>query len=87
MNDADNESLFEAPPMAEQLRMVEALLFASAEPLSVAEIEARMPHGSDAAEAVQHLRKRYDGRGVNVVRVGEAWAIRTAPEPWLSHAT
>lgn len=80
MNDADNESLFEAPPMAEQLRMVEALLFASAEPLSVAEIEARMPHGSDAAEAVQHLRKRYDGRGVNVVRVGEAWAIRTAPD-------
>ena len=80
MNDADNESLFEAPPMAEQLRMVEALLFASAEPLSVAEIEARMPHGSDAAEAVQHLRKRYDGRGVTVVRVGEAWAIRTAPD-------
>ncbi len=80
MNDADNESLFEAPTMADQLRMVEALLFASAEPLSVAEIESRMPHGSDAAEAVQQLRKRYDGRGVNVVRVGEAWAVRTAPD-------
>ena len=32
------------------------------------------------AEAVAHLRKRYDGRGVRVVRVGDAWAIRTAPD-------
>lgn len=78
---AENEqSLFEAPPMAEQLRMVEAILFASAEPMTVAEIEARLPHGSDAAEAVQHLRKRYEGRGVNVMRVGDAWAIRTAAD-------
>ena len=74
------DSLFEAPPMAEQERMVEAMLFASAEPLSLAEMSARMPHGSDVAEAVVHLRKRYEGRGVQVVRVGDAWAIRTAPD-------
>ncbi len=72
------ESLFEAPPMAEQERMVEAILFATAEPVTSKEIEARMPHGSDAAEALAHLRKRYEGRGVNVVKVGDAWAIRTA---------
>ena len=70
--------LFAAPPMAEQERMVEAMLFASADPLTVANMAARMPHGCDAAEAVQHLRRRYEGRGVNVVRVGEAWAVRTA---------
>ncbi|MEM7471438.1 MAG: SMC-Scp complex subunit ScpB [Pseudomonadota bacterium] len=64
--------------MGEQERMVEAILFASAEPISVKELEARMPHGSDPAEALVHLRKRYDGRGVQVVRVGDAWAIRTA---------
>ena len=75
-----SESLFEAPPMAEQERMVEAILFATAEPVSVAELNARMPHGSDASEALEHLRKRYDGRGVSVVKVGEAWAIRTAPD-------
>jgi len=74
------DTLFEAPPMAEQERMVEAILFASAEPVSVAELNARMPHGCDAAEAAVHLRKRYDGRGVGVVRVGDAWAIRTAPD-------
>ncbi|MBJ6373189.1 SMC-Scp complex subunit ScpB [Sedimentitalea arenosa] len=66
--------------MAEQERMVEAVLFASAEPVTVRDLEARMPHGCDAAEALVRLRKRYEGRGVRVVHVGEAWAIRTAPD-------
>jgi len=74
------ESLFEAPPMGEQERMVEAILFATAEPVTTRELEARMPHGSDPAEALVHLRKRYEGRGVQVVKVGDAWAIRTAPD-------
>ncbi|SHG68815.1 condensin subunit ScpB [Cognatiyoonia sediminum] len=78
MSDTQEESLFEAPPMGEQERMVEAILFASAEPVTVKELMGRMPHGSDPAEALQYLRKRYDGRGVQVVRVGDAWAIRTA---------
>ncbi len=75
-----NESLFEAPPMAEQERMCEAILFATAEPISAKEIEARMPHGCDAAEALVHLRKRYEGRGVHLVKVGDAWAMRTAAD-------
>jgi segregation and condensation protein B len=78
--DPVRESLFEAPPIAEQERMVEAILFASAAPITVTELNARMPHGCDPAEALVHLRKRYEGRGVRVVRVGDAWAIRTAPD-------
>jgi segregation and condensation protein B len=77
---AREQSLFEAPPIAEQERMVEAILFASADPVTVAELAARMPHGADPAEALVHLRRRYEGRGVRVVRVGDAWAIRTAPD-------
>jgi len=73
-------SLFEAPPDAEQERMVEAILFASAQPVSVADMNARMPHGADAARAVEALRKRYEGRGVTVVKVGASYAIRTAPD-------
>ena len=72
--------LFHAPPLAEQERMVEAMLFAAAEPLSLAEMAARMPHGCDPAEALQLLRRRYEGRGVTITRVGEAWAIRTAAD-------
>ena len=74
------ESLFRAPPLAEQERMVEAMLFAAARPMSLSEMEARMPRGCDAAEALQLLRKRYEGRGVTLARVGEAWAIRTAAD-------
>jgi len=79
-DDTQSESLFDAPPIAEQERMVEAVLFASTEPVTVRELESRMPHGCDAAEALAHLRKRYEGRGVQVVRVGDAWAIRTAAD-------
>lgn len=64
--------------MAEQERMVEAILFATAEPVTVGELNARMPHGGDAAEALVYLRKRYDGRGVQLIKVGDAWAMRTA---------
>ncbi len=72
------QSLFEAPPINEQERMIEAILFATAEPITVRALNERMPHGCDAAEALVHLRKRYIGRGVNVMKVGDAWAIRTA---------
>jgi segregation and condensation protein B len=74
------DSLFDAPPMGEQERMVEAILFASADPVTLTELAARMPHGADPAEALVYLKKRYEGRGVNLVRVGDAYAFRTAPD-------
>ena len=74
------ESLFEAPPMAEQERMVEAILFATADPVTIRDLTGRMPHGCEPAQALDHLRRRYEGRGVAVVKVGDAWAIRTAPD-------
>jgi len=74
------ESLFEAPPMGEQERMVEAILFATADPVTIKELAGRMPHGCDPAGALVHLTKRYEGRGVALVRVGDAWAFRTAPD-------
>ena len=81
MSDASADpGLFQAPPRAEQERMVEALLFASAEPLTVAELQARLPHGCDAPAALDALARRYEGRGVRLARVGDAWAMRTAAD-------
>ncbi|MFD1880336.1 SMC-Scp complex subunit ScpB [Paracoccus pacificus] len=71
---------FPPPPIEEQERMVEAVLFASARPLSLRDLAERLPRGCDPAEAVASLRRRYEGRGVQLMRVGEAWAIRTAPD-------
>ncbi len=80
MTEPVEKSLFEAPPMGEQERMVEAILFASADPVTIAELQSRMPHGCDPAEALAYLRKRYEGRGVHLVRVGDAYAFRTAAD-------
>jgi segregation and condensation protein B len=64
--------------MGEKERMVEAILFASAEPVTLPELVARMPQGCDPAEALVTLRRRYEGRGVHIVKVGDAYAFRTA---------
>ncbi len=66
----------EAQRMA--LRMVEAILFASAEPLAAAEIAVRLPEGSDIASLLRELQHAYSGRGVNLVHVAGKWMFRTA---------
>ncbi|MCA3444818.1 MAG: SMC-Scp complex subunit ScpB [Rhodobacter sp.] len=80
MTEPSEIPLFDPPRMVEQERMVEAILFASAGPLTLAELSSRLPHGCDAAEALARLRRYYDGRGVHLVRVGDAHAFRTAPD-------
>jgi segregation and condensation protein B len=76
----DAPPLFAPPPLPEQERMVEAILFASATPVTVADLSRRLPEGCDPAEALARLRRRYEGRGVTLAKVGEAWAFRTAPD-------
>jgi segregation and condensation protein B len=81
--DADARDLpaeFHAPTPEEQERMVEALLFASPEPLPTSKIAERLPRGCDPRAALARLQRRYEGRGVNLVRSGGAWAFRTAPD-------
>lgn len=73
-------ALFDAPPLPELERMVEAILFAAAEPMTRSQIEERLPHASDAGAAIEALRRRYEGRGVHLVRIGPGWAFRTAPD-------
>jgi len=62
------------------LRMVEALLFAAAEPLAADEIAARMPAGSDVEALLKELQQAYSARGVNLVRVAGKWMFRTAAD-------
>jgi segregation and condensation protein B len=80
MIDPAEPDLFRVPDLAEQERMVEAILFASAEPLGTAQLAERMPRGCDVPEALAALGRRYEGRGVVLMRLGEAWAFRTAPD-------
>ena len=76
------EPMSEARP--EELRLLEALLFASAEPLDEKTLGARLPQGVDVKEALKQLQAEYASRGVNLVRVAGKWAFRTANDlSWL----
>jgi segregation and condensation protein B len=71
------------PQAAAHLRMLEAVLFAAAEPLDEATIAERLPPDANVPELLQELAEVYAKRGVNLVRVAERWALRTAPD--LAH--
>lgn len=62
----------------ENLRMIEALVFASAEPLSAEEIAGRLPEGAEVHGLLRELQQTYAMRGVNLVQVAGKWAFRTA---------
>jgi len=64
----------------EQLRLIEAILFASAEPLGPAQLSRHLPEGSDLASLMQELAALYANRGVNLIQAGDRWAFRTASD-------
>jgi segregation and condensation protein B len=64
----------------EQLRIVEALLFAAAQPLDEAALAERLPRGADLRSLLMTLQAFYAPRGVNLVRVAGKWAFRTAED-------
>jgi len=61
-------------------RLIEALLFASSEPLSVKALHERVPEGTDVGGALMSLQKVYEGRGVELKEVDGHWVFRTAQD-------
>ena len=64
--------------MAEAVRMAEAIVFASAEPVNEKTLVSRLPDGIDVPAVMDELAEIYSKRGVNLVKVGDSWAFRTA---------
>ncbi len=64
----------------EQKRILEALLFASAEPLTPKSMRERVGENADLGGLLTALQEDYRGRGVNLVEIGGSWAFRTAPD-------
>jgi segregation and condensation protein B len=64
----------------EKLRIVEALLFAAAEPLDESSLQKHLGAKDDVGQLLEELQSLYAGRGVNVVRVAGKWAFRTAED-------
>lgn len=73
-----------AKERAEELRILEALLFAAEAPLDEETLAARLPAGVDVHAALIRLQEDYAVRGVNLVRIGGKWTFRTAGDlAWL----
>lgn len=64
----------------QQLRLLEAILFASAVPITVKHLKDRMPDDADLNGLLEELQGMYANRGVTLNKVGDAWAFRTAPD-------
>ena len=64
----------------DQERMIEAILFAVKEPITINELKSRIPDAENIRETLKILKKKYETRGVNIVRVGDGWAFRTAKD-------
>ncbi len=78
---AGEEHAGETPAqMRQELRMVEAILFATAEPVPEKVLAERLGENVEIAPLMEELGKLYAGRGVNLVRIGNNWAFRTADD-------
>lgn len=72
--------LMEGDVHARAARVVEAILFASREPVAEADLAARVPSGADLPVILAGLKAHYALRGVVLVQVAGGWAFRTAPD-------
>lgn len=64
----------------QQIRLLEAMLFASTEPLSERVLAARLPEEAEVGELLKELVEQYSNRGVHLVQAGNRWAFRSAPD-------
>ena len=66
--------------MSEDLRVLEALLFAVAEPVTERAMAERLGKGSDIPALLEELKVVYQGRGVELLQANGRWSLRTAPD-------
>jgi segregation and condensation protein B len=76
----DQEASYLPDMNPEHLRMMEALLFAAAEPLSEEALARSLPQGAEIRQLLDELQEIYARRGVNLVQVNGRWQFRTAAD-------
>lgn len=62
----------------DQVRMVEAILFASEKPISINDLKNRLPLTFDIKDILKKLKVLYEHRGVNLYKIGNSFAFRTS---------
>jgi len=67
-------------PDSHHLRLLEAVLFSAAEPMTDETLSQRLPEGADIVGLLGALAGHYANHGINLVRAGERWLFRTAED-------
>ncbi|MFA5040093.1 MAG: SMC-Scp complex subunit ScpB [Bdellovibrionales bacterium] len=70
----------DTPPLSQELRILEAIIFASAEPVTMDLLSGQFGEGTDILPLLEALKKAYEGRGVNLVQTDGQWSFRTASD-------
>ncbi|MBW8637147.1 SMC-Scp complex subunit ScpB [Hoeflea sp. WL0058] len=79
-DDADDAPAHDARLEREAERIAEAMVFASSEPVQEKLIAEKIPDGVNVGDVMKRLAGLYTMRGVNLVRVDDCWAFRTAAD-------
>ena len=64
----------------QNIRLLEAILFASTDPVKEKSLARRLPEGVEVKPLLEQLKSDYQQRGVNLVNVGGSWAFRTSAD-------
>jgi len=64
----------------QHVRLLEAILFASKDPIGEKSLGERLPEGVDLTGLLAELQNQYAERGVNLIRAGKGWGFRTSPD-------
>jgi segregation and condensation protein B len=79
---ASEEETVKPEMTQDDIRLVEAILFASATAVDERSIAERFPADRTVLipDILEHLKEQYAGRGVNLVQRDRRWALRTATD-------
>jgi len=63
-----------------EIRLLEAVIFASGEPVTTELLSKQLPEDSNVLEMLYELKCHYSTRGVNLVETDGQWSFRTASD-------
>ena len=66
--------------MDNNIRLLEAILFTSSEPVAERALARRLPDEIDVTPLLEELKLHYKDRGINLVQAGGSWAFRSASD-------
>ena len=62
------------------IKIIEAILFASNEPVSEDDLREKITNKSNFDEYLTNIQKFYQTRGINLIKTGSKWSFRTSSD-------